>query len=142
MLLQSLILNKNHFMNRFIILISLILVNCGDSYDTPSNPNSIIGDWSISARSINNQSVTLGECEPFSIYTFNSDGSYSELIYAAVLNSDCLNNPSITFEGTWEALGESNYRFINSSETFEATIIFSETSQFTRTYGSRRPSDF
>lgn len=126
-------------MNRFVILICLILLNCGDSYDAPSNPNSIIGNWSISARSINEQSVPLGECEPFSVYTFNSDGSYSELIYAAVQNSDCLNNPSITFEGTWEALGESNYRFINNSETFEASIVFSGASQFTRIYDPEDP---
>lgn len=126
-------------MKPYLIFLGLILLGCSNSDESVESSNSIVGEWRITARSVNDQNSPLGECESFSIYTFNSDLSYTELVYAAVVNSDCLNNPSITFEGSWEQLEDNRIRFSNSSETFEALISFNGPNQFQRTYDPEDP---
>ena len=75
-----------------------------------------------------------GKSQPFNIYTYNADGTYSELIYAADANSDCLNNPSVEFTGTWQKNNDTSYSFTNSSNvTSDVAIEFNSNNSFSLT---------
>lgn len=101
--------------------------------DDSSSIENLIGQWKIVQRTLNGIDYPLGECEPFNIYTYNEDGTYSELIYTAVANSECLDNPNVEFTGTWEK-GDTLYIFNNSnSETSEVIIEFTSNNSFTKT---------
>ena len=119
-----------------IIIISILLSSC-KSDDSPSNNNTekLIGQWEIVQRNVNGVESLLGECEPFAIYSYNEDGTYSELLYAAVLNSECLDNPSVEFTGTWLKNSDNSYSFTNSNNiTSEFIIEFISNDSFTSTF--------
>ena len=101
--------------NKYLILIlSALIYSCGN-VDDSNNSENLNGEWKITQRIVNENEDTLGECEPFNVYTYYSNGTYSELFYAAVTNSDCLNNTSIEFTGTWQKGSDGIYTFTNSN---------------------------
>ena len=119
------------------LIFTVTLFACGndDDNNTSNNNDALVGQWKITSRTVDGQSVALGECEPFSVYTYNQTGTYTELHYAADQNSDCLNNPSTEFSGTWQKLGSNNYRFTNmTNEALNATIEFDSNNSFTKTF--------
>ena len=124
-----------------LILIAILLCACNS--DDASNSNDIerlIGQWRIQQRTVNGSQTALGECEPFSIYTYNENGTYTELHYAADANTDCLDNPSIEFNGSWQNNDGTSYSFTDSNnETSEVTIEFDSNNSFTRTFSVSSP---
>src|SRR5690554_3637037 len=130
--------------NFILILLSILLLSCGND-DSPDSNNAVnlVGQWKITQRTIDRNENPLGECEPFSIYTYNENGTYSELHYAADANTECLDNPSIEFNGTWQKNSETSYSFTNSSnETSEFFIEFNSNNSFTKTSSSfSNPND-
>ncbi|OUS00995.1 hypothetical protein A9Q86_09630 [Flavobacteriales bacterium 33_180_T64] len=121
-----------------ILIISFTTISCGNDDDSiNNNSEKLIGNWKIIQRLVDNTESTLGECESFSEYSYNQSGTYNELYYAAVINSDCLNNPSIEFIGTWEKNNSNTYSFTNSqNEVSEFTIEFSSNTSFSKTFTS------
>lgn len=119
--------------NYLILILSIIIVSCGndDGSDNSNTIENLIGEWKITQRIINGNEDTLGACEPFNMYTSNEDGTYTELLYAAALNSDCLNNTSIEFTGTWQNNNNNTYSFTNSNNiTSEFLIEFFSNNSF------------
>ncbi len=85
-------------MKKYILIIySALLISCSND----DNLDSIVGQWAIIERTVNGIDNPLGECEPFGILTFNEDGTFSVLLYVAIANTNCLDNPTSEFTGTW-----------------------------------------
>lgn len=132
---------KNNFI---LILLSVLLISCGNDDSSDLNEIiSIVGQWEITQRTIDGNENSLGECEPFSIYTYNENGTYSELHYAADVNTECLDNPSIEFNGTWQKNSGTSYSFTNSNnETSQFLVEFDSNNTFTKTFSaSSNPND-
>ena len=129
---------------KLIVLLSLFALACGNDDSTnQDNTELLVGQWNLTQRIINNTQSTLGACEPFSVYTYSEDGTYSELHYAAEINTTCIENQSILFNGTWERNSNGQYRFTNSnSETSEVLIEFDTNNSFVKTFSSiSNPND-
>ena len=117
-------------MMRSILLTGFIcafLTSCSNDDDNNSGQEfTIVGEWEITQRFINNQEQQLGECEPFTIYRYNSDGTYYERAYAADLNSPCLQNPFIEFNGNWSNSGSTytiSFTGPNTADIFDVQFI-------------------
>ncbi|MGB0524223.1 MAG: lipocalin family protein [Flammeovirgaceae bacterium] len=117
-----------------LILLSIILFSCDDDDSSAVTEGNLIGQWTIVQRMVDGSEMALGECEPFSIYTYNEDSTYNELHYAAVANSACLDNPSTEFNGTWQKNAGTSYSFTNSNnQTSEVVIEFASNNSITIT---------
>ncbi|GGH38758.1 hypothetical protein IA57_04425 [Mangrovimonas yunxiaonensis] len=130
--------------NFILILLSTLLLSCGnDDSSNPNNTVNLVGQWKITQRTIDGNENPLGECEPFSTYTYIENGTYSELHYTADANTECLDNPSIEFNGTWQKNSETSYSFTNSNdETSEFLIEFNSNNSFTKTFSTlSNPND-
>lgn len=126
--------SKSHMRTKvLLILLSVILSSCGNEDSSEVNVSAtLIGQWQITQRTIDGNDNGLYECEPYSVYTYRVDGTYSELHYAADVGTECLDNPSIEFTGTWQVNSESNYSFTNANdETSEVFIVFDSNNSFT-----------
>jgi hypothetical protein len=123
--------------NKFIlILLSIIVFSCGNDDSSEANEaERLIGQWKITQRIVNGDQSDLGECEPLSVYTYNENGTYTELYYAAVANTECLDNPSVEFNGRWQKNSENSYSVTGyNNETTDIMIEFDSNNSFTKTF--------
>lgn len=131
--------------NKFIlILLSILVFSCGNDDSSDSNQTErLIGQWKITQRIVDGNQNELGECEPFSVYTYNENNTYTELHYAAVANTECLDNPSVEFNGSWQKNSETSYSFTDSNnETSDVMIEFDSNNSFTITFSAlSNPND-
>lgn len=116
----------------FVILFLNMSCDSGDDSGAAPQTFTIIGTWNISQRTVDEVEEALGECEPVNTYTYNANGSYSEIIYAADQGStSCLNNPSVEFTGTWTKNFDNSYKFTNSENVVTTrNIIFVNINEF------------
>ena len=131
--------------HKFILILSVILLfSCGDDDSaSSSNTDALIGQWKIVQRLINGTQSALEQCEPFNMYTYNENGTYLELLYAADEDSECLDNPSIEVNGTWQKINATTYSFTTSNnETSELIIEFNSNDTFQITFSTfSNPND-
>ena len=75
--------------------------------------------------------------------TYNENGTYLELLYAADEDSECLDNPSIEVNGTWQKINATTYSFTTSNnETSELIIEFNSNDTFQITFSTfSNPND-
>ena len=73
----------------------------------------------------------------FGVYIYNANGTYTELHYAAVENTECLDNQSVEFNGSWQKKSETHYCFTDSNnETSDVEIEFDSNNSFTLTFST------
>ena len=79
-------------------------------------------------------------CKFRETYSLNT---YTELFYAAVANTECLDNPSVEFNGSWQKNSETSYSFTDSNnETSDVIIEFDSNNSFTKTFSAlSNPND-
>ena len=127
------LLKFRHQMRNLLILLFLPLffTNC-DSTDTEvTSSNTIVGTWTLVKRTIDGSIDNLGECESVNTYTYNANGTFEETLYAAVVGSPCLSNPTVVNTGTWTKTFDGFFQFTNSNgDVFFRDITFNNFTEF------------
>ena len=114
-----------------VFFVLVIMTNCSSTETDVLSSNSLVGTWNLVERTIDGNVDPLGECEGVNTYVYSANGTYEETLYAAVVGSPCLSNPTIVNSGTWTKTFDGFFEFTdNNGDVFFRDITFNNFTEF------------
>ena len=123
---------KNRIINTFTMLfIAITFMACTQDDDTPPvEQTSIVGTWFLDFYVENNILTVEIECNRQIEFKFLGNNTYTLTTFAG----DDLNNcqPAVTFNGTWEFLGDSTFSLLVNGDENADEIVLTFQDNFTK----------